>query len=76
MYLFSWVESPSERYPPSVGGGGLLRRPGRVVRVVVGIEVSARERTLRCFLGRGAVHTTGAVLLPLSWGTMRGVVGS
>ena len=53
-----------------------MRRPERVVRVVVGIEVSARERTLHCFLGRGGVCTTAAVLLPLSWATMGGGVGS
>ena len=52
VYRFSRVESPSERYPPSVGGGGLSRHPEHMVRVVVGIEVFARERTLHCFLGR------------------------
>ena len=31
VYLFSWVESHPERYPPSVGGEGLLQRLERVV---------------------------------------------
>ena len=74
MYLSSQVQSPSQRYPPSFGGGGLLQRPEHVVRVVVGTDI--RERTLRCFLGRAGVCTTGDVVLPLPCATMGGVVGS
>ena len=53
-----------------------MQSPKHVVWVVVGREVFARERTLRCLLGRGKVHTTAAVLLTLSWATMGGVAGS
>ena len=56
--LLTGVESPSKRCSLSVGGGGLLWRPQCVLRVVVGIEVSAREWTSCCVLGRGRVHTT------------------
>ena len=46
------------------------------VQVVVRIEVSTRERTLRCFLGRGVVRTTGAVLRPQQRGTKSEVAAS
>ena len=36
--------------------------------LVVGIEVSTRERTLQCFLGRVGDRTTAAVLLHLKGG--------
>ena len=42
----------------------MLRHQECVVQVVVGIEMCAREQTLRYFLDEGGVRITGAVLLP------------